>query len=134
MILVTPGFEEGVGLEVFLKAVIELPVNYLSKFHLFVKKSCLDEVIKSSHLAIETKEDHLLVNRTSLKVSYLQSSELSQTTQGLEEALKIITPSDILLTLPTKKDQLVINGKVKAGYTEYLREKFSDANLTMNFI
>lgn len=134
MIFVTPGFEKGVGLEVFLKAVTQLPLSHLSHYHLFVKKSHLIETIELSKLEITTNESRLIFNGHSLKTTFIPDSEETQTTQGLELALAAIKPSDILLTLPTKKDQLVLNGKIKAGYTEYFREKFKNSNLTMNFI
>lgn len=134
MIYVTPGFEKGIGLEVYLKAVLELPLNQLNNFHLFAKSLQLEEVINLSKLDIKLTSAGLAINDKILKTTFLTDTDIPQTTQGLEEAFKKVTPSDILLTLPTKKDQLILNGKVKAGYTEYFREKYQQANLTMNFI
>lgn len=135
MIFVTSGFEQGVGLEVFLKAVINLDNPNLNKFHLITSREHLAETIRQCGLNIEISSDASQLSSGIIKTTFLPHTDnLPLTTRSLEHALKEISATDILLTLPTKKDQLVLDNNIKAGYTEYFREKFTNSNLTMNFI
>jgi len=58
---------------------------------------------------------------------------MSLTERGLRTILERITERDILITLPTSKDQLKNKGKIRAGYTEFFRSWFSNNTLSMFF-
>ena len=64
-----------------------------------------------------------------LNYHHLQASNGTQSWQALEYCLKKINPQDILLTLPTSKDQLPRNG----GYTQFLRQFYGEDHLSMVF-
>ncbi len=135
MIYVTSGFEHGIGLEVFLKAISHVEPSYLKKFHLFCSQKQLLETIEISNLPISVVNQTVLINNQNLVTTFLDEvSDLPLSTKTLEYSLTQMKPQDILLTLPTKKDQLIFNGKSKKGYTEYLRDKFNISSLTMNFL
>lgn len=134
MIYVTSGFEQGVGLEIFLKAISNSKTLSGERFQLITSKSFLKETANSCKIDINIESDRLKVGNSEIRLTLLDNFKVNLTTDSLELALSNITPDDTLLTLPTKKDQLILNGNVKAGYTEYFRERFYQPNLTMNFL
>src|SRR6056300_1642838 len=58
----------------------------------------------------------------------------TESTISLLNAINQIGNDDILITLPTSKDQLHFNGQTTAGYTEFLRKAYSNKDLAMTFI
>ena len=126
MILVTQGHENGIGLEIFLKSFLLLSPEEKKGIKLFVN------------------EQHLEKNLTDLKLPKSHFKELSTSffsehanepasTTSLVRALESIKPNDILVTLPTSKDQLFFNQKNCAGYTEFFRRYYNNNNIAMTF-
>jgi 4-hydroxythreonine-4-phosphate dehydrogenase len=128
MIYVTQGHEKGIGLEVFLKSFLLL------------------SEIEKAEVTLVTIEKDFLANLTVLKLSLKNFNDLKlihpksnsllslpSSTSCLETALEIIKPKDILVTMPTSKNQLIHLGKNMAGYTEYFRSYFKNTNLAMTF-
>lgn len=135
MIFVTSGFEQGVGLEVFLKAILNLDNPNCNSFHLITSKEHLAETIRQCDINIKINSDEIRLSSGIVKTTFLAHKDsLPLTTRTLEYALEKISATDILLTLPTRKDQLILDNNIKAGYTEYFREKFTNSNLAMSFI
>lgn len=135
MIFVTSGYEQGIGLEVFLKALSETDRASLKNFHLFVSKNQLLATIKLCQLPVEMENESIKINGSVVKTTFLNSHDSKPlTTRSLELALDKMSNQDILLTLPTKKNQLILKNKPKKGYTEYLREFYKNTNLAMNFL
>lgn len=114
MIYVTAGHEEGIGLEVFLKSYLLLPQYQQEKFHLICHKETLEKNLELCKISLDYDP---------IKTTYV--SDRPYSTSALAEGIKLCKETDILLTLPTSKDQLILNGKSVAGHTEYFREYFN---------
>ncbi|EPZ50404.1 4-hydroxythreonine-4-phosphate dehydrogenase PdxA [Bacteriovorax sp. BAL6_X] len=112
MIYVTAGHEKGIGLEVFLKAWSLLSSSQQSKFHLFVGEEFKDQLPTE-------------LNRTLVQIPYSHNA--------LEQACDLCGPSDILVTMPTTKDELFFEGRPVSGHTEYFRKRYKNENLVMFF-
>lgn len=125
MIYVTQGHEKGIGLEIFLKAFLMLGSEEKKNFTLIADKETLKETLKLS----------------SLKASYFSKlhcihpspQSLPQSTTTLLEALHLLNAKDILVTLPTSKDQLIHQTRPCAGYTEFFRSYFGRSDIAMTF-
>ena len=126
MIYVTQGHEKGIGLEIFLKSFL-----LLSK-------------LEKAQVTLIANQNDLKTNLTDLKLSQANFKDLKvihpdadkklpSSTTTLLKALEIITPEDILVTLPTSKDQLIYNNKNMAGYTEFFRSYYTNVNVSMTF-
>jgi 4-hydroxythreonine-4-phosphate dehydrogenase len=113
MIYVTAGHEEGIGLEVFLKSYLLLPKYQQSKFHLICHKETLDKNLELCSISLA---------HDPIKTTFI--TEKPYSTSALAKGVELCTSEDVLLTLPTSKDQLILDGKSVAGHTEYFREFF----------
>lgn len=127
MIYVTQGHEKGIGLEIFLKSYLLLPASQKKQITLIASRSSYENYIKD--LGFNQK------NFSDLKVIFCDLSPEASTpsSASLYHALNVIKAQDILVTLPTSKDQLILNGANKAGYTEYFRDYFHNDNIAMTF-
>jgi len=125
MIYITSGHELGIGIEVFLKSFLCLTPQEQKSIVLVVDKFTLEENLRKCHISFDRLKN--------LNLQYLQSIKTTQSQDSLEFCLKKITSRDVLITLPTSKDQLSIDGHNLAGYTEYLRKKFQKDHLGMFF-
>lgn len=123
MILVTQGHEKGIGLEVFLKSFLSLSRSQQKEFKLFCNKSTLDLNLK--HLN--------LTSIPNLNTFFIANDSSSQTIRSISEAISSINKNDILLTLPSSKDQFKINNIDYSGHTEYFRKLYQDSNISMTF-
>jgi 4-hydroxythreonine-4-phosphate dehydrogenase len=126
MILVTQGHEKGIGLEVFIKSFLCLPSFSQSKFKLFCNKETLIETLRSINISFDYLSDRLLF-------SFIESNT-TQTIRSMNLAIDEIHSRDILLTLPSSKEQFIYKDKVLSGHTEYFRNVYSDSNIVMSFI
>ena len=126
MIYVTQGHEKGIGLEIFLKSFLMLSKEEKSQVVLVADKSALDQNLKDLKLSPNSFKDLSVVSPAS-------DANLPSSTTTLVHALNNIQPDDILITLPTSKDQLIYNGKNMAGYTEFFRSFYKNANIAMTF-
>ena len=126
MIYITQGHEKGIGLEIFLKSFLLLSREEKNQVVLVANQKALDLNLKDLKLSQNNFKD--------LKVISPKSNlNLPSSTTTLTHALNIIQEDDILITLPTSKDQLIFNGKNMAGYTEFFRSYFSNTNISMTF-
>jgi len=114
MIYVTAGHEEGIGLEVFLKSYLLLPKLQQENFHLI----CHEETLKKNLIL-----SHINLDHDPISVTYI--TEQPYSTSALAKGIELCSETDILLTLPTSKDQLILDGKNLAGHTEYFRKHFN---------
>lgn len=136
MIHVTQGHEKGIGLEVFLKSLALLRSGH-HFFKLYANYDSLQETIKTLNLDIQIEKDYLLITNNKIAFANVSKNNLPESTSCLLEALENIdNENDVLLTLPTSKDQLIHpeNHKVLHGYTEFLRDWFNLKELTMCFL
>jgi 4-hydroxythreonine-4-phosphate dehydrogenase len=125
MIYVTQGHESGIGLEIFLKSFLLLSKKEKNSIRLVVckdhfKKNLLDLNFKKENF----RDLHIIEN---IPLTGLASSD------SLLTALGLIKNDDILVTLPTSKDQLIFENQKKAGYTEFFRSYFRNDNISMTF-
>ncbi len=112
MIYVTAGHERGIGLEVFLKAYGLLSSGQQSKFHLFVGEE-FEKLLPQN------------LKYTLVKKPYSHNA--------LEQACDICKTDDILVTMPTTKDELFFEDKKVSGHTEYFRKRYDNDNIVMFF-
>lgn len=125
MIYVTEGHESGIGLEIFLKSFLLLSKEQKKLIRLVVSKKDLEKNFSDLKLNPKLFSDLSIIEN-------VESTKFSST-NSLFTALNIIKPEDILITLPTSKDQLVINDVNQAGYTEFFRTYFKNKNISMTF-
>ena len=108
MIYITQGHEEAIGIEVFLKSFICLQTNQQKKFVLSCFKDTLINNLNKLKFSFEINDSLVRIGESvSLQCIFQKKCEQSQTLKTLTEILDVITDKDILLTLPTSKDQLV---------------------------
>jgi 4-hydroxythreonine-4-phosphate dehydrogenase len=125
MIYVTQGHEKGIGLEIFLKSFLLLPSDQKNKIALVCDAEDLNKNLSD-----------LKLNKSSfldLKIIANEKTSGFSSTDSLLTALKLLNEKDILVTLPTSKDQLKLNGQNMAGYTEFFRTFFNNKNIAMTF-
>lgn len=126
MIYVTQGHERGIGLEIFLKSFLLLSKEEKADVTLIVEERDLDTNLSDLKLSKKNFKD--------LNVLHPQNKlSLPSSTTSLLTALELIKTNDILITLPTSKDQLILDNKNMAGYTEFFRSYYKDSNIAMTF-
>ncbi len=133
MIYVTQGHEKSISIEVFLKSCLHLSNIDLEKIIFICKKSSLLKNLNDLNFKYIIEGNELNIYSKKIICSFIDDSEF-QSTACLEKSLLEIKENDILLTLPTSKDQLVLNGTIEKGHTEYFRTKFNNNSISMNFI
>ncbi|WP_372655468.1 4-hydroxythreonine-4-phosphate dehydrogenase PdxA [Halobacteriovorax sp.] len=133
MIYVTQGHELGIGIEVFLKSFSLLNSIQQKSFRLVANKDTVENNLKLLNFEYKIHNDKIYYNSNILNFIEANSTNLPQSTLSLNSALDRVTEKDILLTLPTSKDQLIDNNELRKGYTEFLRYRFSRQNLCMVF-
>ncbi len=133
MIYVTQGHERSISIEVFLKSCLHLSNKSLEKITFICNKASIASNLKDLNIKSRISEQTLSIYSKTINCHFVEDSKF-QSTACLEYALSIIKTSDILLTLPTSKDQLVLNNVTQKGHTEYLRSRFDNKFISMNFI
>ncbi len=126
MIYVTQGHERGIGLEIFLKAFLLLSEREKKAVTLVVNEQDLNANFKDLGFKKNNFKDLITLHPKTEK-------GIPSSTSSLIHVLNLIKPEDILVTLPTSKDQLIHDGKSLAGYTEFFREYFNNKNISMTF-
>ncbi len=137
MIYITQGHQQSIGPEVFFKALIQLPPESWSYFKFVAHRQVIEQTLSNLSLSFSWQENQLVLEAGQLACLLFDDSlaDLLQSTIALELALGELNHcNDILLTLPTSKDQLIHNGQLKAGYTEFLRARFNCPNVAMLFM
>lgn len=133
MIYITQGHELGIGLEVFLKSFSLLNSSQQRRFSLVVFRDALEKNLQALKVSYSISEKTLSYNTNKITLIEPKDNNLPQSTCSLNTALENISNEDILLTLPTSKDQLIDCGELRKGYTEYLRYRFETEDLCMVF-
>ncbi|MDH4466777.1 MAG: 4-hydroxythreonine-4-phosphate dehydrogenase PdxA [Bacteriovoracaceae bacterium] len=125
MIIVSQGHERGIGLEGFFRSLLCLPAMTYSQFELII-----------SHKAYEFHK-HYFKNPAlkNLNLNLFNNfSPYSDTMQALEISLNKISPKDILITLPSSKDQFIDKHYQYSGHTDFFRSFYRDGNISMLFV
>jgi 4-hydroxythreonine-4-phosphate dehydrogenase len=135
MIYITCGHEKSIGLEIFLKSFMLLSQKERAHLHLITDPTVLEQNLKVLDLPYEFKDDHVKISENPLFSTFFDTHNgPSCSTQALTLALNMIEQkNDILVTLPTSKDQLNIHGVQLKGYTEFLRSWYKKNSLSMSF-
>ncbi len=129
MILVTQGHEKSISLEVFLKSFLCLSTHKQKSIILYCYKNSLIKTLDSLKINYEIKFDQLYIINSILSLKFVTISG-SETLNCIKMALNDICKEDILLTLPSSKDQF----KGFSGHTEYFRNYFKTPCLPMSFL
>ncbi len=137
MIHIAPGHEQSIALEVFFKTLRMLPEKTHNQLILHAGRPELSHFFHDYQIPHRFGENNLQVESSTIlwrDCSRNPSNDSSFAQAGLESALEHIDKDgDILFTLPTSKDSLVLEGAPTGGYTEYLRQKYSHRHLCMGF-
>lgn len=137
MIYITQGHQNSIGPEIFFKALLQLPTAEWGKLRFVASSSVVESTLNQLKITYQWKDEVLVLPQASLTcllIDKIQSS-LPPSTLALEMALAVLKPKDdILLTLPTAKDQLIFKGEKTAGYTEYLRARYQTPDTAMLFM
>lgn len=131
MIHVSQGHERSISLEVFLRSCYLLNSSQLSQILLHADPRSLEQNLKDLRLDYKLQDENIVLQGDICipwKKTQVQSSNPSLS--SLESALREIQPKDVLVTLPTSKDQFPSS---LAGHTEYFRKTFSKQDLAMTF-
>jgi 4-hydroxythreonine-4-phosphate dehydrogenase len=132
MILVTQGHQESIGLEVFLKSFICLNQVEQKEFVFYCNRETLEKNLNNFGYKYNITDNSIEFINSRLKCEFNQKV-ITESTDSINSALKGISPEDVLITLPTSKEQLLINGEITKGYTEFFRKYYEDKNITMLF-
>lgn len=135
MLLVTQGHEKSISIEVFLKSYLLLSKQEREQIKYYANPDSVKETCDLLKLKYEKISDTLLrVENCDLTLVPIQSeSTKTLTTSALEVALKNIKKNDILITMPSSKDQIIFEGESCSGHTDYFRKKFANASISMLF-
>lgn len=134
MIYVTQGHELSVSLEIFLKSILLLSPQQTKKICLVANKETLEKQLKILSFDFQFKDDSLFVYEHKIALIFTKRTVgVTESQASLDGALSLCKKGDILLTLPTSKDQLISKGGIAAGHTEYFRSLYENNNLCMVF-
>ncbi len=133
MIHVCQGHEKGVGTEVFLKSLLRLPSAVTNSIKFHGNESVLQENLKFLNVPFLVENDHFIIGGKSISFKSVNKNKTTLSTESLLSALKNIKSKDVLVTLPTSKDQLISGNTQRAGYTEFFRHHFNKNDICMVF-
>ncbi|EQC43559.1 PdxA family protein [Bacteriovorax sp. Seq25_V] len=119
MIYVTQGHEKGIGIEVFLKSFLLLSPAKQSEIIFICNKKSVLSTAKILNLPISC--DGKSFDICGFKLSCIFIGDDYQTTLALDKAVELCRANDILVTLPTTKDQVKYKDHFYNGHTEYFR-------------
>ena len=120
MIFISQGHQHSIGLEIFLKAISLLNERDRKLFCLVGFESSMDE----THKSITTE-----LNLSGLTFLRLEPSNNTESRQSLEYCLDKVTSRDILITLPTSKNQFPGDG----GHSRFFRQRYKNNHISMVF-
>lgn len=129
---VTQGHEKGIGLEVFFKSILELDQSEVQKIRLYVCQKTLEKHLKNLKINFSVSHNVCEFYHKQVTCHFFENEEYQSTT-AMNLALENISVSDVLVTLPTSKDQLYFEGNQVSGHTEFFRKKYQDNSISMIF-
>lgn len=124
MIFVAQGYEKGIGLPLFLKAMASFSKKDQSGFTLFCSEETFQKVLATISLSSSAiKNMHI----------HFFSTKKTVTTTALEQSYSACKKGDVLLTLPTIKKHIYFNNRSTLGHTDYFRKKTGKEEISMVF-
>ncbi len=134
MIYVSQGHERGIGLEILFKAILQLPHYITSIVEVHANTQQVEETAQFLGFKVHFSESKIIFQGVSVGFKHTEEETcIPLSTTSLRSILSIIKPHDILITLPTSKDQLYLDGVRCSGYTEFFRTFFNDRDIAMLF-
>jgi 4-hydroxy-L-threonine phosphate dehydrogenase PdxA len=132
VIYVTQGHEKSIGLEVFIKSILSLSQH--KDITLIASKKSLTDTLKSISISSEFTSGFLILEGFKV-INYIEPNleENTQTMACLLKAIELANSKDILLTLPSSKDQFIYKGIQLNGHTEFFRNYYNNLDLCMFF-
>jgi 4-hydroxythreonine-4-phosphate dehydrogenase len=112
MIYVTQGHEKGIGLEIFFRSLIFFSKTEQQNITLIINKDELDFY-------------RPFLRSLNINTLTFNNQKNTQTIESLLLALDKLTKKDILITLPTSKDQMIVKDRQYYGYTDFFRGYFN---------
>ncbi len=135
MIHITQGHERSISLEILFNAFKDLTSKEASRFMLHANKESVICNINDIKSNIFIKKNVIKINNNFLNTNWIHTdSNLPQSTTSMLAAISDLKTNDILLTMPTSKDQLLLNNEKMLGHTEFLRKFYNTPNLSMMFL
>lgn len=134
MIRVTQGHEKSISIEVFLKSFILLSSVQQEKIVFYANIEEVKLTAQSIGIRISPiDKNYISVSNTKLRFVNITHQDNHLTTTALEKAISDMSKKDILVTMPSSKDQIVLNGKTCSGHTDYFRKLYKSDNIVMCF-
>ena len=128
MIYISQGHEKSIALEILIRSICALRPSDRKFFTLV----CLRQALLENLKLLEIPEDVFFSSGP--RFEFFERDNNPPSTSSLLRAIDMIdNDRDILLTLPTSKDQLIHQGRQLAGHTEFFRQYYNRPNLGMNF-
>ncbi len=134
MIRVTQGHEKGIGLEIFLKAYLTLKKEHQKLFKLYCFRDSLESTLINCKIPFQINKNSTNFSSSDLSCEFLKNKNLSETMISLNKSIRDMDNTDILLTLPSSKDQFKDDDNHYNGHTEYFRQFFKNNEITMSFL
>lgn len=129
MIYTTLGHENGIGFETFLKSYITLSKRDQAQFILCTDEKVIKKYLIDYGISFSLKDNLLFFWGTQLKIKFVVGEYNYHSQASIDLAISHCLKSDVLLTLPTSKDQL----NYQRGHTELFRHLYPESNISMNF-
>lgn len=135
-IVVTQGHENSIGLEVFIKSFLLLNSSQQEKVVLVCFKETLKRTLQFIKLPYHIEANFIVLQNTKLKIKFLTKtvSSMSESFTSLLEAQDILTNNDILITIPTSKEEIKDCSIQYTGHTDYFRKRYTASYPVMLFI
>lgn len=126
IVYVTQGHENGIGIEIFLKAFSLLSRDKKSIIRFVGFQKSIEKTLRDNNLPLFLLNDLVVLE----PVQFTSSESLS----ALLYAISICGNNDVLITQPTTKDQLIYENITHLGHTEFFRYFYNQKSIPMSFI
>ncbi len=133
MLYISQGHERGIGLEILLKSFPLLTKTQKKEIILCCNKKTLIHHLKVLKIKHTFSQDNLIYSNNSLKCYFNSTTKVPESTASLIDAMEMCDKRSKLITLPTSKDQLILNKKMQSGHTDFFREYYKNNNISMMF-
>jgi len=136
MIYVTQGHEKSIGLEVFLKSFLLLKKSEQNNFTLICNKNTLKKYLNLLKIKNSFDKSFVKIENGNLNCYFTNKTEYSESLESLLTGIKLTQEGhrqNLLVTLPTTKDQLKYKKNNFLGHTEFFRHYFKNNFLPMLF-
>jgi 4-hydroxythreonine-4-phosphate dehydrogenase len=133
MLRITQGHSSGIGPELMLRSLSLISPQDLKLIHLYFDFSLIDLFNSRSGLNSSLKDGKLVLPNGVIQCSDIGGLPENATLAGLKLAINDLVGNDILITMPSTKDQLCEGYQQFFGHTDYLRKKYSAPEAPMVF-